>query len=382
MSNERMKKIAGLYIHIPFCEFKCMYCDFYSASDKETLIPEFVKALILEIERCQVETQDLEIETIFIGGGTPSLLKSKYIELIVNALHKKHKIDNVKEFTIEANPGEASQKRLKNFLKLGINRLSIGVQSLNPHILRFLTRTHSPNDVFKTFQNARNIGFKNINCDLLYSIPNQSWNRWTKDLKEIIKLKPDHISAYSLTSEKETQLFKLIKEKKITMPPDEQKSKWFLDTHNMLKNNFYMPYEISSFSKKGYECQHNLNYWKILPYVGYGPSAYSYDGTKRWQNISSIDSYIKKLNSHKSPIHYSETINKKNRTNEVIGFGLRTTSGISVDKIPKVYSQKFRKNLKSVQKKWEKAIIVDKNFIKLNQNGFLFADAIAIDLMI
>ena len=207
MSNERIKKIAGLYIHIPFCEFKCMYCDFYSASDKETLIPEFVKALILEIERCQVETQDLEIETIFIGGGTPSLLKSKYIDLIVNALHKKHKIDNVKEFTIEANPGEASQKRLKNFLKLGINRLSIGVQSLNPNILRFLTRTHSPNEVFKTFQNARNIGFKNINCDLLYSIPNQSWNRWSKDLKEIIKLKPDHISAYSLTSEKGTQLF-------------------------------------------------------------------------------------------------------------------------------------------------------------------------------
>ena len=274
------------------------------------------------------------------------------------------------------------QKKVKNFLKLGINRLSIGVQSLNPNILKFLTRTHSPNEVFKTFQNARNIGFKNINCDLLYSIPNQSWNTWDKDLKEIIKLKPDHISAYTLTSEKGTQLFKLIKEKKITMPPNEQKNKWFLDTHDILKNNYYMPYEISSFSKKGYECQHNLNYWKILPYVGYGPSAYSYDGTKRWQNISSIDSYIKKLKSHKSPIHFSETINKKSRTNEIIGFGLRTTSGISVDRIPKVYSQKFRKNLKRVRKKWEKAIIVDKDFIKLNQNGFLFADAIAIDLMI
>ena len=131
------------------------------------------------------------------------------------------------------------KKRLKNFLKLGINRLSIGVQSLNPHILKFLTRTHSPNEVFKTFQNARNIGFKNINCDLLYSIPNQSWNTWDKDLKEIIKLKPDHISAYSLTSEKGTQLFRLIKEKKITMPPNEQKSKWFLDTHDILKNNLF-----------------------------------------------------------------------------------------------------------------------------------------------
>ena len=382
MSNKRIKKIAGLYIHIPFCEFKCMYCDFYSTSDKKTLIPEFVKALILEIERCQVETKDLEIETIFIGGGTPSLLKSKYIDLIVNALHKKHKIDNVKEFTIEANPGEASQKRLKNFLKLGINRLSIGVQSLNPNILKFLTRTHSPNKVFETFQSARDIGFKNINCDLLYSIPNQSWNIWSKDLKKIIKLKPDHISAYALTPEKGTQLFRLIKGKKITMPPAEQKSKWFLDTHNMLKNNFYIPYEISSFSKKGYECQHNLNYWKILPYVGYGPSAYSYDGAKRWQNINSIDSYIKKLKSHKSPIHFSETISKKNKTNEIIGFGLRTTSGILVDRIPKVYSQKFRENLKNVLKKWEKAIVVDRNFIKLNQNGFLFADAIAIDLMI
>ncbi len=128
----------------------------------------------------------------------------------MNALHKKQNIENVKKFTIEADPGEASQRKLKDFLKLGINRLSIGVQSLNPNILRFLTRTHSPNEVFNTFQNARNIGFKNINCDLLYSIPNQSWNRWSRDLKEIIELKPDHISAYSMTSEEGTQLFKLI----------------------------------------------------------------------------------------------------------------------------------------------------------------------------
>ena len=382
MSKKRIKKIAGLYIHIPFCEFKCVYCDFYSASDKEILIPEFVKALILEIEQCQVNTQDLEIETIFIGGGTPSLLKSKYIDLIVNALHKKHNLENVKEFTIEANPGEAPKERLKNLLKLGINRLSIGVQSLNPNILRFLTRAHSPDEVFKTFQNARDVGFKNINCDLIYSIPNQSWSTWCKDLKEIIKLRPDHISAYTLTLEKETQLFKLMREKKIRMPEDELRSKWFLDTCNILKNNYFMLYEISNFSKKGYECQHNLNYWKILPYVGYGPSAHSYDGTKRWQNINSIDSYIKKLKFHKSPINFSETINKRSKTNEIIGFGLRTTSGILIDKIPKVHSQKFKKNLKNVLNKWEKAIIVDKDFIKLNQNGLLYADSIAIDLMI
>jgi len=382
MSKKRIKEIAGLYIHIPFCEFKCVYCDFYSASDKEILIPEFIKALILEIEQCQVKTQDLEIETIFIGGGTPSLLKSKYIDLIVNALHKKHNIENVKEFTIEANPDEAPKERLKDLLKLGINRLSIGVQSMNPNILRFLTRTHSPNEVFNTFQNARDVGFKNINCDLIYSIPNQSWSTWYKDLKEIIELKPEHISAYTLTLEKETQLFKSMKENKISMPRDEQRSKWFFDTCNILKNNYFMLYEISNFSKKGYECQHNLNYWKILPYVGYGPSAHSYDGTKRWQNINSIDSYIKKLKSHKSPIHFSETINKRSKTNEIIGFGLRTTSGILVDKIPKVYSQKFKKNLKNVLNKWEKAIIVDKNFIKLNQNGLLYADSIAVDLMI
>ena len=382
MSNKRIKEVAGLYIHIPFCEFKCMYCDFYSASDKETLIPEFVKALILEIEHCQVETQDLEIETIFIGGGTPSLLKSKYINLIVNALHKKHNLGNIKEFTIEANPGEAPKKRLENFLKFGINRLSIGVQSLNPNILKFLTRVHSPHEVFRIFQNARNVGFKNINCDLMYSIPNQSWNTWDKDLKEIIRLKPDHISAYTLTSEKGTQLFRLIKEKKITMPPNEQKSKWFLDTRDILESNYFIPYEISNFSKKGYECQHNLNYWNIRPYIGYGPSAHSYDGIKRWQNINSIDSYIKKLKSHKSPIHFCEALSKESKINEIIGFGLRTTSGILVERIPKVYNTKFKEKLESVRNKWENLIIVDKEFVKLNKSGFLYADAIAVDLMI
>jgi oxygen-independent coproporphyrinogen-3 oxidase len=359
-----------------------MYCDFYSINNREDSIPEFIQSLISEIERCEVDTSKWEFNTIFIGGGTPSLIKSKYMELIINALHKRHNLNKIKEFTIELNPGEAPKDRLKGFKNLGINRLSIGVQSLEPLILKFLTRIHDVKQVYETFDDAREVGFDNINCDLMYSIPNQSWNTWSKDLKEIINLKPEHISAYALTPERGTQLFKLMKEKKITMPSAEQKSKWFLDTHNMIKSHFYMPYEISSFSKKGYECQHNLNYWKILPYIGYGPSAYSYDGAKRWQNINSIDSYIKKLKSYKSPIHFSETINEKNKTNEIIGFGLRTTSGILVDKIPKVYSQKFRKNLKSVLKKWEKAIIVDKIFIKLNQSGFLFADAIAIDLMI
>ena len=227
-----------------------MYCDFYSVDNREDLINEYINSLILEIKHSNINTTNWVIKTMFIGGGTPSLIKSKYIELILITLNKKHNLSHLKEITIEVNPGEASKRRLRNYLGLGINRLSIGVQSLNPYVLKFLTRTHEPDEVFKTFYDARSVGFKNINCDLIYSIPNQSWITWEKDLRKIINLKPEHISTYTLTSEKGTQLFKSIKEKEITMPLINEKVKWFLSTHRILTNENFIPYEISNFSKK------------------------------------------------------------------------------------------------------------------------------------
>jgi len=382
VTKDPNKISSGIYIHIPFCIVKCMYCDFYSVNDRENLIPQFINSLKLEIEQCKVDTKDWNIETIFIGGGTPSLIKSKYIEIIINTLNKKHTLNNIKEFTIESNPGEAPKNRLKNYHDLGIDRISIGIQSLEPSILKFLTRIHDSKQVFDTFYNAREVGFNNINCDLIYSIPNQTWDIWYQDLKKIINLNPEHISAYTLTSEKGTELYKSIKNQNIIMPNDDQTSNWFLKTHKILKSFNYKSYEISNFSKINYKCLHNLNYWKNKPYIGYGPSAHSYDGYKRWSNIRSIDSYIKKIKSFKSPISFSETLTIENKINELIGFGLRTSSGISIKNIPEPFINKFYRNLESALIKWEDCINLNKNFIKLKNQGLLYGDSIAIDLMI
>ena len=236
-------KTAGIYIHIPFCAVKCMYCDFYSVTDRESTIPQFVKAISWEIENCLIDISVWEFDTIFIGGGTPSLLKASHIDTILSCLNKKYNLTNVKEFTIEANPGEAPKDRLKDFNNMGINRISIGVQSFQPQLLKFLTRAHNKEKIFETYNNVRSSGFENVNCDLIYSIPNQTWEMWEQDLKTIFKMEPEHISAYTLTVEKGTELFSMVYNNTISMPSDEQASNWFLNTHDILSINGYKPYE-------------------------------------------------------------------------------------------------------------------------------------------
>ena len=295
-------KTVGIYIHIPFCAVKCMYCDFYSVTDRESTIPQFVKAISWEIENCLIDVSDWEFDTIFIGGGTPSLLKASHIDTILSCLNKKYNLSNVKEFTIEANPGEAPKDRLKDFNNMGINRISIGVQSFQPQLLKFLTRAHNKEQIFETYNNVRSSGFENVNCDLIYSIPNQTWNMWEQDLKTIIKMEPEHISAYTLTVEKGTELFSMVYNNKISMPSDEKESNWFLKTHDILPINGYQPYEVSNFSKAGFECRHNLHYWDIDPYLAFGPSAHGFDGIHRWNNARSIDQYMERIKAGKSPI--------------------------------------------------------------------------------
>ena len=202
---------AGIYLHIPFCAVKCMYCDFYSIADRKESIPRFIKSLITEIDRCNVNCSAWKFDTVFIGGGTPSLLEPLHVESILSALQNKYDLSNVKEFTLEANPGEAPKDRLKAFHSLGINRLSIGIQSLQPSLLKFLTRIHTHDQVYNTYDDARSVGFDSVNCDLIYSIPGQSWNVWEQDLNQVINMAPDHISAYTLTLEKGTDLFQMVK---------------------------------------------------------------------------------------------------------------------------------------------------------------------------
>ncbi|MEE3188681.1 MAG: radical SAM family heme chaperone HemW, partial [Candidatus Neomarinimicrobiota bacterium] len=312
-------KSAGIYIHIPFCAVKCIYCDFYSITDRENSIPRFINAIVKEIETCTVDVSNWKLETIFIGGGTPSLLNGRNIESILNALERKYDLAQIKEWTMEANPGEAPLERLKDFRSLGINRLSMGVQSLEPDLLKFLTRIHSANQVFETYEHARNAGFENINCDLIYSMPGQSWEIWERDLLRVLDLKPDHISAYTLTLEKGTELYQFVKKGQVTMPEEDQTGGWFLKTHGILNSHGYSAYEISNFAKPGMECRHNLHYWRIHPFLAFGPSAHGFNGSNRWGNVRSLDQYLTQIESGNTPISMKESLTQKNLTNELIG---------------------------------------------------------------
>tara|TARA_S200000501_G_scaffold169855_1_gene159969 strand:- start:17073 stop:18200 length:1128 start_codon:yes stop_codon:yes gene_type:complete len=375
-----MKKSA-IYIHIPFCKVKCIYCDFYSITNREKQIPLFTKLLIEEINSYRrYNKKKWEFNTIFFGGGTPSILPVKNIEKILIQLDDVFDISNVKEITLEANPGEASFNFLNDIKKIGINRLSIGFQSFNDKVLKNLGRFHRSNDCFKTFKNARKAGFKNINTDMIFNIPNLSTNQWIGDIKKLISLEPEHISAYSLTVEPSTKLFNLVKNNKMLMPSEQIDIEQFLITKDILMKNKYFQYEISNYSKKNMECKHNLNYWESNPYISFGPSAHSYDTKKRWWNVKSLDKYLSLVGNGKLPVENYEILKKQDKYNEMILNGLRLTKGISLNKI-----KKFHKNhliyLKELTKKWD-CIDLSNGYLKLNKNGMLLVDNISSDMFI
>ncbi|MFC1527323.1 radical SAM family heme chaperone HemW [Candidatus Neomarinimicrobiota bacterium] len=373
---------SGIYIHIPFCKAKCIYCDFYSVSGQDVKIENFVYALIREIERCPIDTANWTFDTIFIGGGTPSLLNANHIEKIITTLHNKYDLSKITEFTIETNPGEAPKEKLKDFYSLGINRLSIGVQSFKPELLQFLSRIHSAEDVFRSVQSARDAGFKNINCDLIYNIPGQSLKDWQNDLNTVITLTPEHISAYSLTVKRGTKLYKLVQNKTIRIPIDELHQQFNDITYSYLQKNNYAQYEISNYSQPNKDCLHNLHYWENDFYLGFGSSAHGYDGKRRWNNLSSLDKYISNIENGQSPIEYSDEITEVERTNEIIGFGLRMTKGFEISRIPANLLKQFQKQLKQAKIKFPEMIIKKNNLIKLNKKGMNFADGIAVEMMI
>ena len=375
-------KSAGIYIHIPFCAVKCIYCDFYSITDRENSIPRFINAIVKEIKTCTVDVSNWKLETIFIGGGTPSLLNGRNIESILNALERKYNLAQKKEWTMEANPGEAPLERLKDFRSLGINRLSMGVQSLEPDLLKFLTRIHSANQVFETYEHARNAGFENINCDLIYSMPGQSWEIWERDLLRVLDLKPEHISAYTLTLEKGTELYQFVKKEQVTMPDEDQTGEWFLNTHGILNLHGYSAYEISNFARPGMECRHNLHYWRIHPYLAFGPSAHGFDGSNRWGNVRSLDQYLTQIESGNTLISMKESLTQKNLTNELIGFGLRMNEGIDLAQIPERYLNQFNTNLESARQKWSDVLILRDSSVSLTEKGMVYADAVGVDLML
>ena len=373
---------AGIYIHMPFCRVKCMYCDFYSVADRDDAIPAFFEALLKELDMCETDTSDRIIDTIFIGGGTPSLTPPHQLEKLIRTLDRKFNISQVTEFTMETNPGEAPADSLKAYRELGVNRISMGVQSLEPSLLQFLTRIHGPEEVFKTFDAARHAGFDNINCDLIFNIPGQTIDIWQRDLQRIIDLEPEHMSCYSLTVEEGTQLYQYVNRGKVTMPSNDQSAEFYQWTQSTMTDNGFEQYEISNWSKPNLECKQNLHYWEIEPYLAFGPSAHGFDGKNRFSNIRNLDGYIKNLGDGNLPRQDDYELSDKDRTNEMIGFGLRIKNGVNLSKIPNMYRKSFDQSIIENHSKWGNYFIKENDRIKLTSEGYSFADAIAVDMMI
>tara|TARA_Y100000590_G_scaffold366734_1_gene426269 strand:- start:580 stop:1707 length:1128 start_codon:yes stop_codon:yes gene_type:complete len=372
---------AGLYIHIPFCKVKCVYCDFYSITKKEEQIPLFTECLIKEIDSYKGYTGKWTFDTIFFGGGTPSLLPAKYLEQILQKLHDTFNTSKVKEITLEANPGEASLEHLKDIRKLGVNRLSMGFQSFDDKILKVLGRLHKSKDCFKTFKNARKAGFDNINTDMIFNIPDLSVENWKKDLNKLLELKPEHISAYSLTVEPSTKLFNLVKNGRLLMPLERIDIEQYLLTGDMLSKHGYNHYEISNYALKNKECKHNLHYWNLSPYLSFGPSAHSYNLSERWWNYRSLDKYIDKISQNILPVEGKEKLDYRDKYNELILNGLRLSKGVSTQNAKNHFNGKFNDYIQSIQNKWD-CLKVDEDTIKITKNGSLFVDEISSDMFI
>lgn len=287
-----MKKDIGIYIHIPFCKQKCYYCDFVSFANKEELFKEYVEAVIKEIEAKNI--QKYSIKTIYIGGGTPSILDSKYIGKILEKL--KPNIKENAEITIEINPGTVTKQKLEDYITFGINRISIGLQSSSNRLLKQIGRIHTFEEFLNAYNTAKQVGFKNINVDLMLGLPNQSLETLKKTVEEVTKLAPNHISIYSLILEEGTKLEEMVKNKELEMIDEDLERRMYWETKKMLEEKGYIHYEISNFAKPKYESRHNLDCWNGQEYIGIGASAHSYLEKTRYSNIEDIEKYIENIN--------------------------------------------------------------------------------------
>ncbi|MBN1073510.1 oxygen-independent coproporphyrinogen III oxidase [Clostridium botulinum] len=338
--KELFLKEISLYIHIPFCKQKCLYCDFPSYSGKEKFISEYIDALNKEIKD---KANSYKIKSIFIGGGTPSYLDEIELEKLLKCINTLTLGENL-EFTIECNPGSLSEDKLKIMKKYNVNRISMGLQSTKPSLLKEIGRIHTFEEFENNYLLARKVGFKNINIDLMFGLPNQSVKDWRKTLEKIIEFNPEHISAYSLIIEEGTCFYNLYNQDKLNLPSEEKERDMYLLTKKILKENGYNQYEISNFSKDKKECYHNIVYWQLNEYLGLGVSSSSYIEGKRIKNIDDIELYIKNINSNESVENEIYENNINDDMEEFMFMGLRMIRGIEeID-----FKERFKKDIDEV----------------------------------
>ncbi|EHI97989.1 oxygen-independent coproporphyrinogen III oxidase [Clostridium sp. DL-VIII] len=364
-----MKDIS-LYIHIPFCKQKCLYCDFPSYSGKEKLMDKYIDALNKEILQ---KAEAYSINSIFIGGGTPSHLNDSNLKSLLDTLNKLNLKTDI-EFTIECNPGTVNRSKLSIMKDGKVNRISFGLQSAKDSILREIGRIHNYKEFKSNYLLAREIGFDNINVDLMFGLPNQSSEDFKETLEEIVKLNPEHISAYSLIIEEGTYFYDLYDKDKLKLPDEEQEREMYLSAKEILGQYSYHQYEISNYAKKGKECFHNKVYWKCNEYLGLGVSASSFINENRIKNIDDIEEYIKRINEAEDVTQEVHVNTIKDDMEEFVFMGLRMIEGIKTSE----FAKRFNKDIYEVY-----GDVIEKNIKKgllISSSGKLYLSSKGIEL--
>ena len=374
------KKELSLYIHIPFCKQKCFYCDFPSYASIDYLKSDYVEALCKEIEEKAIK---YKIKSIFIGGGTPSYLETEEIIKILNSINKLDLSEDI-EFTMECNPGALKEEKLRAMLNGGVNRISMGLQAVQNSLLKDIGRIHSFKQFEENFKLARQIGFKNINVDLMFGLPNQKVEEWKESLETIARMNPEHISAYSLIIEEGTAFYKLWERNKLILPSEEEEREMYVITKNILKNHGYHQYEISNYSKVGRECYHNKVYWKSEEYLGLGSASTSFIDGKRIKNIENVKDYIDKINSGEDVIDDIYVNTLEDNMEEFVFMGLRMIEGINVNEFNKrfgvtiegIYKEVIDKNIN------KKLLVLENDRLRLTEKGIELSNSVMSDFIL
>lgn len=370
-------KETALYIHIPFCKQKCLYCDFPSFANSEGLIEGYIEALCMEMGNIG----NKKISTMFIGGGTPTYLNLKCLKKLRKNLQKLNLSQNI-EFTIEGNPGTFTREKFEILKSMGVNRLSIGLQAVQDDLLKKLGRIHNYNSFLSSYNMARGMDFKNINIDLMFGLPGQTVEMWRNTLETVIKLDPEHLSCYSLILEEGTPFFNLYSER--DLPNEDIVSEMYFVTKQFLKENGYLQYEISNFSKPGLECKHNLVYWNLKNYIGIGSGAHSYCEGIRYRNEVNVQKYVNGIIKDGNAVVESYNNTLEDNIEEFIFLGLRKIEGISISE----FQNRFRKDIfsiyNSVIKKYkdEHMIVIENDRLYLSSRGIEISNYILSDFII
>ena len=373
--------MSGIYIHIPFCKQACHYCDFHFSTNLKKK-EEMVLALAKEIQLRKNEFQDAMVETIYFGGGTPSILSIEDLRFLIDEVYRNYKVVENPEITVEANPDDLTENRIIELSKNKVNRLSIGIQSFFEDDLQLMNRAHNVEEAKKCLEIATQY-FDNISIDLIYGIPEMSNEKWLQNIETALSFGVPHISSYALTVEPKTALHSFIQKGIIPQPDDEVAQEHFHILVDRLSENGFIHYELSNFGKENYFSKNNSSYWLGKKYIGIGPSAHSYDGKNRGWNISNNSLYIKSIQENKLPIEI-ETLTKTDRYNEYIMTGLRTIWGVSLERIEQEFGKTYLDYLNRQAAKFieDYLLFVDDNILRTTKKGKFLSDGIASDLFL